>query len=151
LKQGDALSLFIFNSSLDYSIRKIQKNKEGLELNGTHQLLVYADDVNLLDENINIIKENTEALSDASKEVRLEVNTEKSKYTFMPCHKTAGQNLYIKAANKSFENVSEFIYLGMTVTNKNCILGEIKSRLNLGNASYHALQNLCLPVCYQET
>jgi hypothetical protein len=51
-------------------------------------------------------------------------------------------NWGIKIANRSFENVSQFKYLGMTVTNQNLIQEEIKSRLNSGNACYHLVQNL---------
>jgi hypothetical protein len=57
---------------------------------GTHQLLLYADDVNLLGDNINAIKKNTEAPIDASNEVGLEVDTEKTMYMWISCHQNAG-------------------------------------------------------------
>jgi hypothetical protein len=105
-------------------------------LNGTHQLLVYADDVHLLGDNRDTIKKNTETWTDATKEVGLQVNTEKTKYMLLSHHKNAGQNYDIKIANRCFENV-----LGTTITNQNLIQEEIKRRLNSSNACYHSVQN----------
>jgi hypothetical protein len=62
---------------LEYAIRKVPENQVRPKLNRTHQLLPYADDVNLLGENIDTINKNTETLIDASKEVGLEVHAEK--------------------------------------------------------------------------
>jgi hypothetical protein len=91
LKQGDALSPLFFNFALEYAIRKVQENQVGLKLNGAHQLLVYVDDVDLLGDNIDTKNKNTETLINASKEVGLEVNAEKTKYMLLSRHHNAGK------------------------------------------------------------
>jgi hypothetical protein len=73
------MSPLLFNFALEYAFRKVHKNKVGLKLNGTHQLLAYAEDVNLLGDNIDIVKRNTETLIDTSKKIKIE----KTKYTRM--------------------------------------------------------------------
>ena len=69
LKQWDAMSPLLFNFALKYGIRRIQVNQDGLKLNGAHQLLVYADDVNIMGRSIHTRKKSTEALLVASKEI----------------------------------------------------------------------------------
>jgi hypothetical protein len=103
LKQGDNLSPLLFNSALEYTNRSFQK---GMKLNWTHQLLVYADNVSIVGENIDTIKKNTEVLSYASKEVSLEVNPEKTKCMLMSHNQKTEQKHSIKTGNRSFEDVA---------------------------------------------
>jgi hypothetical protein len=71
LNKLDSLSPLIFNFALEYAIRKAQEDKVGLKLNGTHQLLIYADDVNHLEDNIDTIKKKKETLIEDSKKFDL--------------------------------------------------------------------------------
>jgi hypothetical protein len=91
---------------------------------------------------VNTIKENSETLLQANRDIYLEINAEKTKYMIMSHYPNSGQNQNIRIANESFENVAKFKYLGMTLTNQNDIQDEIKSSLNSGNACYYSVQNL---------
>jgi hypothetical protein len=82
-KQGDALSPLLYNSVLEYAITRVQIQQDGLKLNGTHQLPVYTDDVNILSGSVHTIKKNKKALVVVSKAKGLEVNAYKIKYMVM--------------------------------------------------------------------
>ena len=87
-----------------------------MQLNGTHQLLVYADDVNILGGSVHTIKGNGDALLVASKENGLEVNADKTKYMVMSGDQKAGRSHNMRIDNRPSEMVVEFKYLGTTLT-----------------------------------
>jgi hypothetical protein len=89
-----------------------------------------------------LIHKTLQTLIDPSEEIGLEVNAEKSKFMFLSRHQNARQNHDMMTANRRFENVAQFKYLGKNVTNKNLIQEEIKRRLNSGKACYHSVRNL---------
>jgi len=78
----------------------------------------------------------------ATREIGLEVSADKTKYIFMSRDQNAGRIHSVRIDNSTFERVEEFKCLGRTLTNQNSIAEEIKSRLRLGNACYHSVQNL---------
>jgi hypothetical protein len=119
LKQGDALSPLLFKFDLEYTINRVQVKQDGLKLNGTYQLMVYADDVNILGGSVHTVKENTEALVAASKESGLEVNADKTEYMVVSRDQNAGRIHSMKIDNSSIEVVEQFRYLGTTLTNEN--------------------------------
>jgi len=131
----------LFNFALEYAIRTVQVNQDGLKLNGTHQLLAYAD-VNILGGSVDTVKKNVEALVAATKEIGLEVNAHKTKYMTVSRDQNAGRIHSMKIDNSSIERVVEFKYVETSLTNQNSVQEEIKCRLKLGNACYYSVQNL---------
>jgi len=107
LKKGDALSPLLFNFVLDYAIRRVQVNQEGLKLNGKHQLLAYADNNNILGGSVDTVKKNAEALVAATKEIGLEVNANKTKYMNVSRDQNAGRIHSMKIDNISIRRVEE--------------------------------------------
>jgi hypothetical protein len=131
--------LFIF--ALEY-IRKVQENQVGLKLNGTHQLMCSIDDVNLLGADVDTIKRNRETSTDASKEVGLEINLEKTKYMLVSHHWNAEQGHDLKVANRSYDNVVQFRCVEMAAINQHLIQDKIRKELISDNTCYHSIQNL---------
>jgi len=118
LKQEDALPPLLFYFALEYAIKRVQVNQDGLKLNGTHQLAFYADDGNILGGSVHTVKENADTLIVASKEIRLEVNADKTKYMVMSRDQNAGQSNSMKSDSNFFERVEEFKYLGKNLRNQ---------------------------------
>jgi hypothetical protein len=108
LKQGDALSPLLFNFALEYAIRRVQVNQDGLKLNGTNQLLAYADDVNIVGGSAHMVKENAEALVVATEETGLEVNADKTKYMIIL---VCNIQLYVRVCTYKITNVHTNIFV----------------------------------------
>jgi len=119
LKQGDALTPLLFNFVLQYAIRRVQVNQDGLK----------GDDVNILGGSIHTLKENAEALVAANKEIGWDKKADKPKYIIMSLDRNAGRNHSVRIDNSTFESVEVFKYLGKTLTHQNSIPEELKSRL----------------------
>jgi len=132
----------LFNFALVYDFKEDSGKPGWMKLNGTHQLLVYADDVNILDGSIHTLKENTEALVVASMEIGLEINANKIKYIVMSRDQKSRQSHIIKTDNSSFERVEDFKYLGKTLKHQNSIQEDNTNRMRSGDSFCHSVQNL---------
>ena len=98
----------LFNFALEYAIRRVQVQQDGLKRNGTNELLAYADDVIILGGSIHTLKENVEALVTATREIGLQVSADKSKYMVMSRDQNAGWIQSVRIDNTTFERVEEF-------------------------------------------
>jgi hypothetical protein len=107
LKQGDAVTPLLFNFALEYTIRRVKANQDGLKLDSIHQPLVYAGDVNLLGESVYTIVENADSLLVTSKEIGLDVIADKTKFMVLSRGQNAGRSQNIKTDNSPSERMGE--------------------------------------------
>jgi preprotein translocase subunit YajC len=96
-----------------------------MKLNVTHQLLVYADDVNISGGSVGTVKKIADALVVATKKTGLEVNVEKTTYVIMSQDQNGRRSHRIDIENSSSERAEHCKYLGTTLKNQNCIQNEI--------------------------
>ena len=126
MKQGDALSPLLYHFALEYAIRNVQETNLGLDMNDTHQVLAYTDDVNLIDDDIRTRERNADVLLNACKDIGLSVNIGKTNYIEIGRPRSMIANAHIKIRSNSHEKVKTFKYLGSLLTNQNSIQEEIK-------------------------
>ena len=121
-----------------------------MKLNGTHQLLIYADDVNMLRGSVHTIEKNTEALVAVSKEIGLEVNADIAKCMVMSRDQNAGRSHTTKIDNRSFERVEQLKYSATTLMNKIPFRKKLRAHLSQGMLDTVRCRTFCLPVCFQK-
>jgi hypothetical protein len=119
--------MILWRVVLEYAIRRVQVNQKGKKLNGTHQVVVYADDVNILGGCVQTVRKNTKALVVARKAVDLKLNAEKTTYMVMSGDQNAGRTHSIKTDNSSFEWLEQFKYFRTTLTNENAFMKKLRA------------------------
>jgi hypothetical protein len=120
---------------------EVAVKQKGLKLNGTHQILLYANDVNILGGSVLTLRKNTGDLVVASKETGLKGNADETKYMVISSGQNVGRTHNVKNDNDSFESVEQFKYLRKILMNQNSIQEKIKSNLKSGSAYHHSEQN----------
>lgn len=143
LKQGDALSPTLFNLVLEYVVRKVLMYDGGVELNGRHKVVGYADDLALLGQRKEDVASMAEILEDEGAKVGLRINRDKTEYILMKRAKnTRAAREDLKVRHTSYKGVSRFKYLGCTVTETNLRDDDIDIRVQSALRCSAALRKL---------
>jgi len=149
LKQEDALSLLLFDFTLEKAIRRVQVHHDVLKLNGTHQLLIYAGDNNKLGWCVHTVK-NTEVLVVAGGQIGIEVNANKTKCMVMSRDQNEGWRRNTKTDNTSLEREEEFKYLGTSLRFKILFRKILRADRSQGMLAIIRCRIFCLPFPVQK-
>jgi len=142
LRQGDGLAALFFNIVLEKVIRESSVETSGTIFRKLSQLLGYADDLDLIGRNVEIVNENFTKIKEKGAEFGLKVSEKKAKYMTTSLSDGRPPNHTLEVNGKHFETVDSFIYLGSQVNSDNNIGEEVRRRVTLGNRSYYSLQKL---------
>ena len=142
LRQGDALSTTLFNLALEGIVRRSEINQGGSIFIKMVQLLGYADDIDIVGRNIRSVKDAYMKLEREANKIGLYVNEEKTKFMMIrPSSRTLNLvGTHLEVADKKFEVVNEFIYLGVLINNQHDTAAEIKRRILSGTRSFYSLK-----------
>jgi hypothetical protein len=141
LKQGDGLAPSLFNVALEYAIKKLTVNVKGMLEFQASQVVGYADDICLLSRNIRTIKEEYQQLKEATMEIGLKINKDKTLAMIQTSSKASKANTdqQLHAGEHSTNIVDSFHYLGSCITNDNNEATKIQRRLKLANSAYYSI------------
>lgn len=129
LKQGDALSPVLFNFVLEYAIRKVCALNGGVNINGQHKVIGYADDLALLGERKQHVVDSVSCLQQEASKIGLSINHDKTEYLHMRRYRNLKQKREdLAVGNTIYKGVAKFRYLGCTVTDTNDREDEIEIR-----------------------
>lgn len=141
LRQGDPLATLLFNLILEAAVRATQTDTSSTIFTKSSQILGFADDLDIIGRNMEVVKENFVALERKGSDLGLKVNDTKTEYMIIThSNRPREQNVQINA--HTFKVVNEFVYLGSQLNTDNSIMDEIKRRITLGNRSYYSLLNI---------
>ncbi|KAI5739997.1 hypothetical protein M8J77_026070 [Diaphorina citri] len=141
VRQGDGISPTLFNIAIEGALQKVKNTRGGVEIGKVINILAFADDVVIIAENLNDLKELTKVLIKETSEVGLKINETKTKFMHVKRNKEDSPS-HITIDNYKFESVSSFKYLGVTLTQDHQEDIEIQARLNAANRSFHASKKL---------
>jgi hypothetical protein len=141
LRQGDVSACILFNIALEKIIRDANINQRSNICYKSVQILVYADDIDIISRSSKSLQEATIALDRAARRMGLEINQAETKYMICGSKKKFVENVF-KMKNMTFERVNSFVYLGTLITSDNNISAEINNRITLANRDYLGLVNI---------